>query len=371
MKIKTITCHNVYNYGASLQAYALMKYLENLGHEVEIIDYKPNYLSQRYNLWAISPKWSKYILFKLLYYALKIPERLINDLPRKKAFDIFTKENLKLTINTYHTNEELKVEIPQADVFIAGSDQIWNSMYPNGKDPAFYLNFAPKKAVKASYAPSFSIDYIEKGFEEQVKLWLQNLDYISVREATGLSILRSIGMQGIQVVDPVFLLDAYEWSKLAREGLIKSKYILIYDFENNPTIEKFAKYISIKTGFPIVSIKDYLKQRYANKTIINASPWDFIGLIKNCEFLISNSFHGTAFSIIFNKEFYTFNRMHQKINSRMKDLLSSLGLENRLVKEENQIDISNLIDYVKVNTLLSEKISISKKYLYHICQIKK
>jgi hypothetical protein len=359
----------VYNYGASLQAYALMKYLETLGHDVEIIDYMPEYLSRRYNLWFISSQWSGNFFLKLVYFALKVPGRFIHYMPRKKAFDRFTKKYLKLTTRTYHSNEELKADVPFADIYIAGSDQIWNSKYPNGKDPSFYLDFALNDSVKASYAASFSVNHIEKGYEEQVKLWIKKLDHISVRELTGLTILESIGIQGVQVLDPVFLLPESFWCNMAKEIKIKGKYILIYDFENNPAIEHFAKEISTKTGYPIIAIKDDSDQYYANKLIKNASPLDFIGLIKNCEIFISNSFHGAAFSIIFNKEFYTFNRMYHEVNSRMKDLLYLLGIENRLVIKETQIEFEDKIDYFKVNALLSEKIMFSKKYLDQVCSI--
>lgn len=367
MKIKTITCHNVYNLGASLQAYALMKYLQNQGHEVEIIDYKPFYLCQRYNLWRISPKWAGNFLLKLIYYTLKIPVRIIKDMPRKNAFDRFTKMNLKLTERAYRTNEELKANVPFADIYFAGSDQIWNSMYPNGKDPAFYLDFVPESSVKASYAASFSIDHIEKGYEKQVMLWLKKLDYISVREITGLSLIHSMGIRGVQVMDPVFLLSANDWLKLATKDLIKGKYILIYDFHNNPAIEYLSKRISMQTGYPIVSITDYVCHNYVHKRINSASPLDFVGLINNCEFFISNSFHGTAFSIIFNKQFFTFNRTFQKVNSRMVDLLSILSIENRLITDETQIDLTKKIDYDKVNALLSDKILFSKKYIDQVC----
>jgi len=367
MIIKTITCHEVYNYGASLQAFALMKYLQELGHEVEIIDYKPDYLTRRYNLWIISPKWSRNFFLKLIYYCFKIPGRFIRNRPRKLAFDRFTKKNLHLTGKTYRTNEELKADTPSADIYIAGSDQIWNSMYPNGKDPSFYLDFAPEKSIKASYAASFSINYIERGYEDRVKSWLEKLDYISVREETGLLILKSIGIKGVQVLDPVFLLTANDWDKMSNGRLIKEKYILIYDFDNNPTIECLAKFISQKKGYSIVSIKDFLQQNYADKVIKNASPSDFLGLIKHSEVFISNSFHGAAFSIIFNKEFYTFNRAYQKVNSRMIDLLTSLGLKSRLISDTSYIDTTNRIDYSRVNALLNDKIAFSKKFLNQVC----
>jgi len=367
MKIKTITCHDLYNYGSSLQAYALMKYLMNLGHDVEIIDYKPDYLTQRYNLFALSPRLSNNAALKFFYYAVKIPLRLISYRPRKKAFDWFTNNYLSVTTRTYHSNEELEADPPQADIYFAGSDQIWNTLYPNGKDPAFYLQFSSNTSVKASYAASFSINYIEKNYVERVKLWLQTLDYISVRESTGLSILRSVGLQGVQVMDPVFLLSSDEWQKLATGGRAFKDYILLYDFENNPVIENFAKKLSQKTGYQLVSITDWFKLKYANKNINNASPCDFLKLLINSSVFISNSFHGTAFSIIFNKEFYTFKRINQEVNSRMKDLLFSLELGNRMVTNEMQVDITDKINYNNVNAILNDKILFSKKYLDCVC----
>ena len=367
MKIKTITCHEVYNYGASLQAYALMKYMQDLGHDVEIIDYKPEFLTRRYYLWAISPRWDQNLLMRLIYYSIKVPGKYFRFLNEKKPFDRFTKKYLKLTDKTYHTNDELKSDCPDADIYLAGSDQIWNSISPNGKDPAFYLDFAKRGTVKASYAASFGTDYIAEGYEDQVKKWISNLDYVSVRESTGLKILDSLGIQGEQVLDPVFLLSSLEWSKLVKGNMMKNKYILVYDFENNAEIEHFSRKIAAETGYPIISINNYVKQSYSKKHINNVSPLEYIGLIRNSEVFISNSFHGTAFSIIFNKDFYIFNRIYQKVNSRMVDLLGLLGIENRIVSGENKFNIGNEIDYDKVNVLLDKKISLSKKYLDRVC----
>ena len=151
MQIKTITCHDVYNHGASLQAYALQTYLESLGHHVEIIDYKPDYLSSEYKLWVVAnPVYDKPFI-RLLYLMVKLPNRLYS-LKRKKAFDSFTKNYLKLTNHRFETYDQLNEAGLDADVFIAGSDQIWNTFLPNGTDPAFYLDFTPKTSKRISYA---------------------------------------------------------------------------------------------------------------------------------------------------------------------------------------------------------------------------
>ena len=208
MKIKTITCHDVYNTGASLQAYALSAYLKKLGHDVEIIDYKPDYL-KHYELWGVrNPKFDRLIL-REIYNILKLPGRIKDRLSkRKKAFDSFTKTYLPVTSMTFHTNEELKRANVSADVFFAGSDQIWNTIFKNGKDPAFYLDFASSDAICASYAASFATEDVAEEYKSVVSTWLNKMDYISVREKSAIGILERLGIHGgQQVVDPVFLLN--------------------------------------------------------------------------------------------------------------------------------------------------------------------
>ena len=155
MKISTITCHDVYNHGASLQAYALMTYLKNQGHEVQIIDYKPYYMGNLYKLSNIdNPVWEKNFITKSIYLTLKLPGRLVS-LKRKRNFDDFTKSYLNVGSYEYESNEDLKNNLPDSDAFICGSDQIWNSLHANGKDPAFYLDFVPDNKIKAAYAGKF------------------------------------------------------------------------------------------------------------------------------------------------------------------------------------------------------------------------
>ena len=169
MRIKTITCHDVYNSGASLQAYALMRYLEELGNEVEIIDYKPDYLNNHYKLGIIAnPKYEKNLMLKMIYLTLKFPGRVLA-LRKKIKYDHFRDNYLKVTKKRYISNSELKNNPPEADIFICGSDQIWNSKFNNGKDPAFYLDFAPQGKIKASYSASFATDRIEEYLRDITK----------------------------------------------------------------------------------------------------------------------------------------------------------------------------------------------------------
>ena len=174
MLIKTITCHDVYNHGATLQAYALMKYLQNSGYEVEIINYKPDYLS-RHNLWRIGDKWQrKNILVRALYLLVKLPKRVMARRART-PFDLFKKKHMRITKQCYKDCNELKKEPPYADAYIVGSDQVWNTLYKNGRDAAFYLDFAPTGSRRIAYAASFSSREVLPEYREFVKSMIEKL----------------------------------------------------------------------------------------------------------------------------------------------------------------------------------------------------
>ena len=360
MRINTITCHDVYNSGASLQAYALMKYLQSLGHDVKIIDYKPEYLSRHYKLWIVAnPKYEKNMILKIIYLLLKLPGRLWA-LKTKKVFDNFKNQYLDTTETRYSSNEELKDNLPEADIYIAGSDQIWNTTFPNGKDEAYYLDFVPNNKIKASYAASFATEAFPEELKQKTSKMLSQFDYISVREKSGLDILKDMDIKdGVQVLDPVFLLDKEHWEKMCIDINCTQKYLLVYDFDNNPLIKEIAIKISKEKGLKIYTI---FKSDYSDKVISQMGPIEFISYIKNAEFIISNSFHGTAYSLIFEKEFIVTNRV-DKINTRMRDLLSELGVSDRLISNINDINGLTKLNFVKINTCIDRLLKQSTIYI--------
>lgn len=363
MKIKTITCHDVYNLGASLQAYALLHYLENKGHDVEIIDYKPDYLSRHYKLWIVAnPIYDKPII-KQLYLLAKLPGRLWA-LKRKKVFDNFTTKYLKLT-KRYNSYEELKANPPIADCYIAGSDQIWNTLFQNGRDAAFYMDFGTANTKRISYAASFATPKIVPEYKEFVSNKLKGINAISIREKTSLPLLTELGRQdGIAVCDPVFLLSKHEWNDtLEKEHLsscISEKYVLVYLTDKGPQIEQIAQTIKQNTGWQIYSVGAN-KAKCADKSFINAGPLDFVRLIRDAQFVISNSFHATAFSLIMGTKFCVVNRI-DNINERMKSILTDYNLSNRLVTEYNDNLLHDLnLEELEIN--LKMMVDISKNWL--------
>ena len=360
MKIKTTTCHDVYNHGASLQAFALQTYLSCLGHDVEIIDYKPDYLSNHYKLWSVSNSVFDKPVVKQLYLLAKLPGRMIA-LRRKRKFDEFTQKYLHLTSKRYQSNEELKANPPKADVYIAGSDQIWNTLFQNGRDAAFYLDFAPKGTKRVAYAASFATKDVVEEYKPFVRRMLQGFDSISLRERISLPLLESLGRNdGVAVCDPVFLLSREQWNKILPTSSIEEKYLLVYDTERSNKIRDIAQSIAKERKLKIYNISGF-RNSYVDKDFWASSPIDFVQLIRDAEFVVSNSFHATAFSLIFQREFCIVNRS-EAINERMLSLLEQYGLQDRLITDIAKCQLSS-IDYSKVQPKIEQDIEASKQYL--------
>lgn len=371
MKIKTLTTYNVYNYGASLQAYALQQYLINQGHDVEIINYQPEYLRRKYDYRWVNPesKMSKYALTRFIYRIMKFLQRQTT-LKRKAAFDNFTNNMLRQTKIKYLDYSELKKNPPEADLYIVGSDQIWNVFYETGRDDAFFLDFV-RKGKKASYAASFSYINIDDENKKRIKRLLDDFTAVSVREYQGVDILKEIGVESKWVLDPVFLLSKEEWKTIMSPFNKKEKFLLVYDFEKNESLKKFAIKYAKEHKLKIYSINDTYPLLYADKNFNNAGPVDFLTIIYNCDAFVSNSFHGTAFSIMFNKPVFVFNRHRHKVNSRMESLMNLFGLKDCILNDtlEWKYAYNYKFDYIQINNKVQNELIKSKSYLDDLLNI--
>lgn len=367
MEIKTITCHHVYNYGASLQAYALQSYLESLGHNVEIIDYRLA-THNRYDLLHMYPHGVAYKLINsmpfLKYLIAPYKNRqMLKTWGRKNAFDSFDKQYLHIGKVTYRNPEEIKANPPSADMYIAGSDQIWNPQMPNGTDLGYYLDFGDRKTKRISYAASFGVKEISQAQGIFVKSQLERFDAISVREQSGLDILGSLGIKAEICVDPVFLLDGRLWIERLKLKVNNGGYIMLYDFtQDDERIRNFALALAKATGLKIKSINDFKISHYADVQVNNAGPIEFLQYLINADFIVANSFHATAFSLIFHKKFATFPLINQPNLSRMTDLLKSVGLSEHF--SPNNLDlVIRPINWSNIDEKLAEDIALSKRYV--------
>ena len=363
MVIRTITCHHAFNQGAMLQAYALATYLKSLGHDVKVIDYSPyympgvvavdfNWVPKRYDYWGS----------RFLYRLAKLRSNRLEQ-RRRNALESFFNRYIPVTPIRYASIEELKESPPEADLYIAGSDQIWNTTFHNGTDPAFYLDFgAPKR--KISYAASFATTSLKDGSEDFVTGMLRNFDAISVREKSGLVLLRSLGYEGQLVVDPVFLLDRNNWDSFELSDQIpQERYILVYDFDYKGSLMgRLAQRLAKLHQCRIYSVSPF-ERKYADRSFVGIGPDMFVTLIKHADCILSNSFHGSAFALIYGKDLFVVNR-GDGLNIRMKDLLGHLGINHRLIDQGalNGI-LAQSIDYDQVTSILSRDIVQSRVFL--------
>ncbi|QHQ61048.1 4Fe-4S dicluster domain-containing protein [Anaerocolumna sedimenticola] len=323
MKAGVITFHSAHNFGATLQTWALQKVLKNYKIEASVINYHPSIIDDLYN-----PLKGKYGLEKSIA-KLKLRYKNPRSLQRYQNYISFIKKNFNL-LGDFSTYEELKTADLGLDAYIVGSDQVWNSEHIGGFDPAYFLDFVKPGPLKISYAASIGRDYILPVYHDQIKNSLKSFTSISVREKSAKKPVKALAKKEVDVVlDPTLLLPREEYEEIKTNPKIKEKYIFVYMMENNPDVIAFANKVSTATGLPIV-------QRRPNKIFKNeiascytSAPGDFLGLIENAEYVITNSFHGTVFSIIYETPFVSM--LHSNTGSRTVDLLKSLNLDSHLL----------------------------------------
>lgn len=360
MRICTITCHNALNHGARLQACALLHYLNTKGYEAEVIDYRPDYMSSREQIWY----WPGCSVREWAKFFLRFGQRK-NAVLRDSAFEKFSQKYIPRTRHIYNTIDELQAQPPQADAYMAGSDQIWNISLHNGSDPAYYLDFGGPKTKRISYAASFALPSLLPDCESFVKEHLSTFDSISVREMSGLQILSSLGFDGQVVVDPVFLLTAEAWDALLDCQDIAEPYVLVYDVVGCNTIKHIAKRFAKACRCKIYAIGSR-RLGYADKNFLQAAPDKFVELIRNSRCVISNSFHATAFAIIYHRDFHVIDRM-DGLNERMHDLLIRFGLQFRLANTKiTDTQLIAPISYEMVQYTLQQHISESELFLTNV-----
>lgn len=372
MKIAILTYPIHSNFGFLMQAYALQMYLKRLGHEpytIYITPQKPSSISKL-----------KLFVKDFLYTIKGEPgHRFFRFWPSAKEQAImdqntwdFIRNNLSLTKRQDRFVDLCKLDIDNFDAFIVGSDQVWRYEY---LDPitTFYFDFLPDSKKRMSYAASFGIsefDYSKKDVLKCKEL-LHKFNYVTVRETDGVRICKEeFGVDAVKVLDPVFLLKKSDYEVLAQKGtkLSQNKYLFYYILD--PTAQKLAYIdkVASENGYEKINIMPglyhLLGPKYLN-SLIYPSVYDILNGFCNAEYVITDSFHGTAFSIILNKQFTVFANS-KRGNSRLTSILSTFGLENRIFTTTH--NYKNSINYNEVNKLISEKIGVSESIIKRFLQ---
>lgn len=367
--IGIITFHCADNFGAILQVYALQQSLLKLEKYSEIIDFRPEYLTMRYDT---NRNWKKLIneigIQKSINILLDILKNHNSIKERMKAFKKFRNEKLILSNDTYYTNEELIKNPPNFKYYITGSDQIWNPQFFTKIGNSYFLDFANEQSTKISYAASLAIN-VDSSLKEFFQNHLERFDFISIRESEHLDFIQNTTQKPVAVtLDPTLLLDSSDWDKISKEPNIQDKYILVYDLIVDEELIKITNRLVNEKDYKVISYSDSKLYKNYIKSFKYDGPSEFIGYIKKAEIILTNSFHGTVFSIIYNKPFYTIP--HKTRGSRMVDLLTTLCLENRLVNSNEELSeiyynleykqALNHLDKLKSDSLNFLKIALSK-----------
>lgn len=365
-KIGILTYHRVFNFGSLLQTYALQKYLENKGQMVEVIDYYPERLQKKKLLFHVSAKWRRPIWKMIAHLIPAVITRLMG----YHMMDTFLAKYVHLTNRVYENEEDLGKNCPIYDIYLNGSDQVWNVETADGLvDKVFFMAFLPEKCVRAAYAGSFGKDSFSDESLIEIKKYLSKYSAISVRENSGLNILDQIGIKGGQwVLDPTFLLKPAQWKEIETKIKLPERYLLVYNLNRNTRITRLAQQIANERGLQIVNFAHSFVFIKGAKNIIYPTPNLFITLFENAEYVVTDSFHGTAFSISFGRQFICVPA--PRFNSRLSSILELIGESDRLLQEEDNFEIINRkIDYTKVEEILEIERQKADKFIDDIINL--
>ncbi len=346
IKATIVTFHCVANYGAMLQAVAMNKLFENYFNEVDVLDYRPKCITENYNLF-----YTKRIK-GFIASVLNVPTNII----KKRRFKKFMEENMRLT-PTFFQAEKISVD---SDVLILGSDQIWNLDVTKGVDETYFGKLPYGGQYVIPYAASIGKDAINEKEVETYKILLNSVSNIGVRERKAQSMLRRIFPdKNIDVtIDPTLMVDVSVWNHLEKKISLPDKYVLIFSLNGYDKTYATAEEIAIKRGISVIEVLgrniDFLDKRKHRK-LATLGPREFLYAIHHADVVVTDSFHGTAFSIIYQRDLRVIP--HKTRGARMIELLKAIHAENRLVVDDTKITYEK-IQWTEENLRLLEGLKI-------------
>lgn len=364
MKVYTFTTQYANNMGALLQCYALSKHCNSIqGIQCQVLQYLPNGYNRSWTLFC-RPRSFRDLVKNV--YCLLNPNLLIPKIKKQKIMRKFISDYIPLSDRQYK-RIDIERNPPKADAFICGSDQIWNFKYR--RDLTYFFDFVDKQESKIiAYAPSIADPWCKED-EMFIAPYLQRFDALSIRESSNLMQVKKLSPDNYPVVvcDPVFLLDRKQWDEIAGTKLLpKEPYVFCYFLSVTPLAVETVRKIKELTGLKIVHFNlNALDKFNSDYNIRIAGPTDFIGLISNATYICTNSFHCSAFSIIYRKNFVFVPK--NMANERIYSLMDKFHISDVFVTKDKikGITIEDLnVDYSKTNQSDDDFIAESKEYLH-------
>ncbi|MFR9500376.1 MAG: polysaccharide pyruvyl transferase family protein [Rikenellaceae bacterium] len=381
-RVALVTCYFQPNYGSQLQAYATQLVFDKLGvaNETILIDgLKGEINSAKYQyflsrIWDINTVKDKFATVKKVV-AEKVAshEHKENMATRCSMFNTFSSSMFSLS-KYYGSKAELSSQAHHYAAFVVGSDQLW---LPSNIAADYYtLNFVPKEVPKIALSTSFGVSSLPRKQAEAAGRFLNRLDFCSVREESGKRLIKEVSGRDVPVVcDPTILFTAEQWSEIVpQERFYNEKYLFCYFLGNNPEQRDFVRRVKRATGYKIVQLQhcdEYIKSDvgFADLTPYNVGPVEFVQLIRDAEYVFTDSFHASVFSLLNHKEFFTFRRYCNdgvvSTNGRLYSLLSLVGQSERLLKGDEEVgeELAKEINYNSVDNILADLRAFTFDYI--------
>lgn len=371
-KVAVVVCPNIRNFGSVLQSYATQQAVTKLGYDNEYIKYtKTKKTAYKYLIQLLIPS---IMAERFSVLKRKVFQRKNSDLisRRNKAFDAFV-DKYMVASQKIVGYDALKKVGNDYSMAVLGSDQVWNPI--NSGSDFYTLNWLGSDVKRVAYAPSFGVSEVPALLRRSYRDFLKKFDHISVREIRGKKIVRKLTGEKVPVVcDPTILFTAEEWDKiLPEEPVAEGKYIFCYFLGNRDEPRRCVQKLAKKTGLPIVMMPFFgeiskLDTKLGAKIIDDPDPSHFVSAVKNAEYVCTDSYHGTVFSILYRRKVLVFRRHSADSNkntfSRLESLLSIADMKDRIVNDvwEDRF-LTESTDYDKVHENIEKMRSYSWRYL--------
>lgn len=367
-KVIILTVQKAPNYGASLQAYALYKFISNKGCDTQVMDllrpvhkgykaekgfysfkYLDEGLCEKIKRTLIRPTKTNIQRFLGTNHSFQVMRKYAKEIRTRK--ERFAEFDDMISYTKPYTIKELYSNPPIADVYITGSDQLWNPTQPYPLEP-FFLTFAKGKGKRISYATSIGVSELSDFVKSKFRKWLVGYDALSLREESAVDIIQELTDAPVErCCDPTFLIEKEEWNHLADKRLIEEPYILIFTLAHSQELYEYGCKLREKTGLKLVVLTDPLpsKETVNEHCIVDAGPRQWLSLIKYADVVLTNSFHGSVFSVIFHKQVKTIIQNNR--GTRIINLFKELDMNDCLLDSANINGIGiPSINYAEVDT---------------------
>ena len=361
LRVSLLTLHRVKNYGSVLQTFASQHMLRSLGHDVIVTDYWRPDLTDSIDDIATRMGWSSPLrrrIYKMVWSKWATRNRIV--------FNDFLEANIVLTGRSYVGYEELVADPPDADLYVVGSDQVWNDDYNVGGSEPYFLAHVPQGAPRFAFSSSFGKAELSTREQDLVQRELRKFRAISVRETSAVEILAGFGIEAEPVADPILAVDPRAWDEIAPPEATTENYVLAYCLNPGREFDRVLQEVAASLGIRSKRIALKTRRPSTNRYVVQPTVYEFVNLFRNARHVVTDSFHGTVFSLVFNRPFTIV--LPPKYGERILSILRYLRLEDRVVSS-GVLPLLAEVDWTDVNKGIDEYRLATRTFLARVTEL--